>query len=884
MSEQDTLRLVAEVVDRFSTPMRNLRSQLQGMSREGAAHAETLGKGFQKLEGSLKGVAQTTTTVLNPALATVGVTSLTVGAAIAGVGASLRSFAGNTAVLAQASRDTGVAAQTLRDVQNILGKVGVGAEQSGAAIVGFAEKMRLARDGIGPVMEFLRTQGRTAEGRKYFNDLADSLQHSKDNGDALVKALKGMEGIKDPVGRRLYAEQVLGLADAARLAEKHRGTIEEQLGKAAKALGPLDPKSLEASERFEKSMQSLQTTLQKLGTTVGTEVLPYAERLATWFDELAQGKRQDITKPLQDGLREVGRALREIDWESAGKTAREMLGLIGESAKSTGKMVQGIVLALQAVNDVKNGNVGDALKKLGELDKATDLGMGKNLPAGSIADGMRADTGPLMQRQDQIRRQMQVLDEVIARKESQPDPLGGDARQQATEEREKRQKLIDETAKLQGEIKRLRDAMPDKKPGEDATVQKSSFGDEASGGPLSGLIHKAGYGSGAGGEARGLTAFGDPYVQRRFQGFLQNRGYNMGPAEVGRMLRERRGRILRPNTSGNSPSQLEGRNFGGGRFNGLGGPALAPNGPGRRVRRGLGLEAEVTGEGRDGLLGLITEAEGTTKRGYNDSFAHQYQGTLTDKSLGEVEQIQRGMRGSSAIGRYQFMRNTLFGSRGRPGLVDELGIDRDAKFTPELQDRLANALIERRYQNAKRLQERHGGDFMAHFRTELAREWASFPGDYGQNGINGGMYRGQRASVGRDALTRQAQRWLDEREGRTKRPPVERADGTGFNAQRRAMQQEGAGGQAFADDYRRRAADQAKRQAEMFGGDAGRAATEKAMRSPLLGAPQLNAEQTLNIRVNKAGPDTTVSTSQSGNLFRDVPLRRGEAMKSADGI
>ncbi len=89
------------------------------------------------------------------------------------------------------------------------------------------------------------------------------------------------------------------------------------------------------------------------------------------------------------------------------------------------------------------------------------------------------------------------------------------------------------------------------------------------------------------------------------------------------------------------------------------------------IKRGLGLgektDTSPLTPGPHPILDLITKAEGT-KRGYDDSFAHQIGGTLTDKTLNEIESIQRGMKGSSAIGKYQFMRATLNGLRKELGL------------------------------------------------------------------------------------------------------------------------------------------------------------------------------------------------------------------------
>lgn len=159
------------------------------------------------------------------------------------------------------------------------------------------------------------------------------------------------------------------------------------------------------------------------------------------------------------------------------------------------------------------------------------------------------------------------------------------------------------------------------------------------------------------------------------------------------------------------------------------------------IKRGLGLGDKAdTGPitpGAHPILDLITKAEGT-KRGYDDSFAHQVGGTLTDKTLDQIQAIQGGMKGSSAIGKYQFMRKTL------NGLRNELGLTGSELFTPELQDRLAMQLYRRRMAQARR----EGGGNGAILKA-LAQEWASFPTASGQ-----GYYPGQNASVSPEAVLR----------------------------------------------------------------------------------------------------------------------------------
>lgn len=73
--------------------------------------------------------------------------------------------------------------------------------------------------------------------------------------------------------------------------------------------------------------------------------------------------------------------------------------------------------------------------------------------------------------------------------------------------------------------------------------------------------------------------------------------------------------------------------------------------------------------------------------------------------------------GSSAIGRYQFMKATL------QDLKKSMGLSGGEKFTPELQDRMAIALLERRGLTKWRA----GEMTLEEFANNLAKEWASLP-------------------------------------------------------------------------------------------------------------------------------------------------------------
>ncbi|MCE4224913.1 hypothetical protein HCU64_14210 [Methylobacterium sp. C25] len=125
---------------------------------------------------------------------------------------------------------------------------------------------------------------------------------------------------------------------------------------------------------------------------------------------------------------------------------------------------------------------------------------------------------------------------------------------------------------------------------------------------------------------------------------------------------------------------------------------------------------------------------------YNAYYGHA--GSPLDLSKFSLSQLKSwmGNRGteSSATGRYQFMKSTLFGDprkAGDSGLVGQMGLSMETRFSPELQDRLAIALLERRgYSKFVR-----GEISGAKFANNLALEWASLPNITAQNGRPAGV-------------------------------------------------------------------------------------------------------------------------------------------------
>lgn len=121
------------------------------------------------------------------------------------------------------------------------------------------------------------------------------------------------------------------------------------------------------------------------------------------------------------------------------------------------------------------------------------------------------------------------------------------------------------------------------------------------------------------------------------------------------------------------------------------------------------------------ILDFIASKE--APNGYNTIFGNNQKKLtkqITAMTLDELIENQRGFTksfGSSASGRYQFMRDTLL------GLKTEMKLTGRELFAPDFQDRLAFQLLLRRGY-AKFMA---GSLSVTAFGDQLAMEWASFP-------------------------------------------------------------------------------------------------------------------------------------------------------------
>jgi muramidase (phage lysozyme) len=199
----------------------------------------------------------------------------------------------------------------------------------------------------------------------------------------------------------------------------------------------------------------------------------------------------------------------------------------------------------------------------------------------------------------------------------------------------------------------------------------------------------------------------------------QAKKLNMPAEELNNLLWKRLKAMERPTSNDHSSIQLDQKT-------------------GSLIDKAMNMASDASGG-----LNLISQAEGTTKEGYNTTFGNgRYTGgpvQLTSMTIGDVKKLQAKMLAdpnntmkSSAVGKYQMLIGTL------EDMQKSLGIPDTQTFDEGTQDTIAKALLKRRGYDDWRSGKITDQEFV----NNIAKEWASLPKWDGN-----GNYPGQKARV-----------------------------------------------------------------------------------------------------------------------------------------
>jgi hypothetical protein len=828
----ETLRMQAEVVDRFSGPLKSLRSQLLNASREGAGHGENLAKGLGKVEGAARSAGQAAQTVLNPALATVGVTSLSAVVAVNGIVSALKSFGGSVSALGQLGRETGMAAEQLRVFQALSGKFGISGEESASAARAFANNMRDIRRGVGETMGFLQSQNPVVA------QFALKLKGTKNNDEALKLAEDFIEQIPDAVDRGRFAEKLFGSVDFGRLGDRHLGSIAKLRDKMQEKLGPLDPKTVESAERFDRSMSDLRSSMAKVGTTIASELMVPAEQFTTWLDDIVSGKRGDITKALREGLQGVKKELSEINWKQAGDDATAFLK---ESTALAGSLAKAFHEIAETIHQIREGEYMQALRGADGANGAL---------ARRLAPRVGDDEIAAKEEVELLRKQMAnpsfydfesgtSVDLSSQNGERQKQLEAAEARLKALQSRtpEQRQKDFEASEKLRRSIDSLTDEMKAKRG--DATAQKSSA--EGEDGPFAGArVQSATFGGG------GFRRYGSLGSGANLPGGGSGPGYvgEQGERDVMReRFREHLKRTVPGYTGGDTVPLAPGANVpemsGAGRLPGIGqGPAGRTN---ARAPEGSGIyrpEYKLSAADLDQRV------------------VNTIAGEVSTKNAAGVDAVINNMMNRVGTKAWGPGRNLLEVSRA-PGPQYE-GY---RHASPEESEYIRSRI--RAIASGGVPDNTNGSNS---FRAESYYRGAGRNRTWARTSEIGPNIAGNRYGFVKSVPNGPYAPYSDDVVASRRVASMPRADAGGTAAD----------GEGWAAREKARKAFDAQMQQNEGRLDA------SAARAGVVGGQKVEANGSVYVQVHKPGPETNVRTSASGNLFKDVVLSRGRTMAPAE--
>ena len=330
----ENLRLQAEVVDKFSGPLKKLRDGLRGIRAP-----EDLKRTQDAMEGVKKGAemaANAVRSTLGVALTGLGITSITAGGALAGLFAAAKSFGASAAELKFFSQEVDVSARNIRRLENFGANFNISADQVRSGVGKVSEQMRELRRGYGDLADYLR---------RIDPDLFNQLRGSKDNDEAMGRLLGYMDRIPNAADRAAFSMRAFGTTAFARMSDIRRG-----LGNIDKDVAVPTQEAMKAAEQFLAAWNRVGNIFDKIKVQIGTEVMPMFNE---WLEGL--GKRlSDINweKVVGDGIvkfkellaeiQSVGKSLSEVDWSGFGKAAMFVLRELGQFIKDVADAIRDI--------------------------------------------------------------------------------------------------------------------------------------------------------------------------------------------------------------------------------------------------------------------------------------------------------------------------------------------------------------------------------------------------------------------------------------------------------------------------------------------------------------------------------------------------------------
>lgn len=338
MSQEDTLRLILEAVDKFSPEMKKFVAALKGIDesgknvhQRGVKHATEHEQAYKKLREQLMKVKDTASDVLRPAFNALGVTVLSIAGSIAAVSEAVKSFGEYGQKLEFAHRASGLLTGTVRGLAEANQRFGVSTEQTIKSLEEFGAHMdEFKRDAPDYINAWKRLGGNA------LRDIGSPIKALAGDREAqLKKAMEIIPTIRD-VDQRKRILAILGLPENwAYLTTREM----QEMRKRAAEFNTNFPFNAEAAKNAQAAWEDLLTTLRGMRDEMSgtfapavTEALKSIDAFAKDPEWAAIGKifhdiKQDVDdiasifpkwtisgSPIKSDLQDIESILKGVHW------------------------------------------------------------------------------------------------------------------------------------------------------------------------------------------------------------------------------------------------------------------------------------------------------------------------------------------------------------------------------------------------------------------------------------------------------------------------------------------------------------------------------------------------------------------------------------------
>jgi hypothetical protein len=309
-SEQ--LTLVAQVLDKFSAPMRQMSRELgifdergRRVHVDGVKMARLHAKEYQELTKQTREVARTVKDFLTPTMAVLGVGAISAGAALAGLTKSIFDFGESAKSLKFLRTETGLTINELRGFHGIAAIIGTTNEQLDQ---GFRKAKEILdqwqRWHVGPILDFSahahNMPGLGAHGAEDLKDMAERIRVAGGGIRAEMKEIFAMlDRISSEPEKRAFLSTFGFDPNLARMSAAERS---KYLAQALADMGSLSDAQIKAGEDADKAWTRLKNTMQGFKEQIDAETAPAFEHMTNVVREFFNLNGAGLKKVLDDVL------------------------------------------------------------------------------------------------------------------------------------------------------------------------------------------------------------------------------------------------------------------------------------------------------------------------------------------------------------------------------------------------------------------------------------------------------------------------------------------------------------------------------------------------------------------------------------------------------